>query len=170
MINGLGKPPAARSWHPDVDKIAFTGRRRHRQDHPAASGRDARGPHHLRARWQEPQRDLRRRQPRRGGRLGVSTPSTSTAASAAPRGADSSSSRRSTRSSSRLAEKAKARLIGDPLNPGTEQGPQVSQEQLDKILHYVDLGQKQRARLLAGEQERVGDRGILRFSRPSLTT
>lgn len=59
----------------------------------------------------------------------------------------------------RLAEMAKARSIGDPLNPGTEQGPQVSQEQLDKILHYVDLGQKQGAKLLAGG-ERVGDRGF----------
>ena len=59
----------------------------------------------------------------------------------------------------RLAEKAKARAIGDPLNPATEQGPQVSQEQLDKILHYVDLGQKQGAKLLAGGG-RVGDRGF----------
>jgi len=37
----------------------------------------------------------------------------------------------------RLAEKAKGRVVGDPLDPKTEQGPQVSQEQLDKILHYV---------------------------------
>ncbi len=50
----------------------------------------------------------------------------------------------------RLAEKAKARKLGDPLDPGTEQGPQVSQEQLDKILHYVDLGKKEGARLVAG--------------------
>src|SRR3954449_1706334 len=50
----------------------------------------------------------------------------------------------------RLAEKAKARAIGDPLDPRTEQGPQVSQEQLDKILHYVDLGRKQGAKLRTG--------------------
>ena len=43
----------------------------------------------------------------------------------------------------RLAEKAKERKIGDPLDPKTEQGPQVSQEQMDKILGYVELGQKQ---------------------------
>lgn len=59
----------------------------------------------------------------------------------------------------RLAEKAKARAIGDQLDPSTEQGPQVSQEQLDKILHYVDLGRKQGAKLLAGG-ERVGDKGF----------
>ena len=43
----------------------------------------------------------------------------------------------------RLAEKAKGRVVGDQLDPKTEQGPQVSQEQLDKILHYVKLGEKQ---------------------------
>ncbi len=50
----------------------------------------------------------------------------------------------------RLAEKAKARRIGDQLDPKTEQGPQVSQEQQDKILGYVDLGLKQGAKLIAG--------------------
>ena len=59
----------------------------------------------------------------------------------------------------RLAEKAKARHVGDPLDPKTEQGPQVSQEQLDKILHYVDLGKKQGAKLLAGGG-RVGNKGF----------
>ena len=65
----------------------------------------------------------------------------------------------------RLAEKAKARAIGDPLDPATEQGPQVSQEQLDKILHYVDLGKKQGAKLLTGG-DRVGDQGF--FVEPTI--
>ena len=52
----------------------------------------------------------------------------------------------------RLAEKSKERKLGDPLDPTTEQGPQVSQEQMDKILGYVDLGQKQGATLLTGGQ------------------
>jgi aldehyde dehydrogenase (NAD+) len=65
----------------------------------------------------------------------------------------------------RLAEKAKGRRIGDPLDPGTEQGPQVSGEQLDKILHYIDLGQKQGARLVAGGH-RQGDRGF--FVEPTI--
>lgn len=59
----------------------------------------------------------------------------------------------------RLADKAKARKIGDQLDPGTEQGPQVSQEQLDKILHYVNLGKKQGAKLVLGG-ERVGNKGF----------
>ncbi|HEV3256005.1 MAG TPA: aldehyde dehydrogenase family protein [Gemmataceae bacterium] len=65
----------------------------------------------------------------------------------------------------RLAEKAKKRRVGDPLSPETEQGPQVSQEQMDKILGYVDLGQKQGARLLTGGH-RVGDKGF--FVEPTI--
>jgi aldehyde dehydrogenase (NAD+) len=59
----------------------------------------------------------------------------------------------------RLAEKAKERKIGDPLDEGTEQGPQVSQEQLDKVLGYVELGNKQGATLLTGGQ-RHGKKGF----------
>ena len=59
----------------------------------------------------------------------------------------------------RLAEKAKGRAVGNPLDPHTEQGPQVSKEQLDKILHYVKLGEKQGATLLTGG-ERIGSKGF----------
>jgi aldehyde dehydrogenase (NAD+) len=59
----------------------------------------------------------------------------------------------------RLSEKAKARHLGDPLDPTTEQGPQVSAEQLDKILHYVQLGKQEGATLVSGGQ-RHGDRGF----------
>jgi aldehyde dehydrogenase (NAD+) len=65
----------------------------------------------------------------------------------------------------RLADKAKGRKLGDPLDPSTEQGPQVSQEQMDKILGYVDLGQKQGAKLLTGGK-RHGQNGF--FVEPTL--
>jgi aldehyde dehydrogenase (NAD+) len=65
----------------------------------------------------------------------------------------------------RLAEKAKKRKVGDPLDTSTEQGPQVSQEQMDKILAYVDLGKKQGARLVVGGQ-RVGSKGY--FVEPTI--
>jgi aldehyde dehydrogenase (NAD+) len=65
----------------------------------------------------------------------------------------------------RLAEKAKKRMVGDPLHLETEQGPQVSQEQLDKILHYVKIGQDQGANLLVGGK-RVGNRGY--FVEPTI--
>src|SRR5262249_39154625 len=65
----------------------------------------------------------------------------------------------------KLAAKAKKRKVGDPLDAATEQGPQVSQEQMDKILGYVDVGQKQGAKLLTGGK-RVGDKGF--FVEPTI--
>ncbi len=65
----------------------------------------------------------------------------------------------------RLAEKAKERKLGDPLDPTTEQGPQVSKEQMDKILGYCELGQKQGATLLTGGQ-RFGNKGF--FVEPTI--
>ena len=59
----------------------------------------------------------------------------------------------------RLAEQANNRKVGDPLDEGTEQGPQVSQEQLDKILGYIEIGEKQGANLVAGGK-RIGDKGF----------
>jgi aldehyde dehydrogenase (NAD+) len=65
----------------------------------------------------------------------------------------------------RLAARAKQRKVGDPLDPSTEQGPQVSQEQLDKILGYIDLGQQQGAALVTGGH-RIGDKGF--FVEPTI--
>jgi aldehyde dehydrogenase (NAD+) len=65
----------------------------------------------------------------------------------------------------RLAEKAKQRRIGDPLDQDTEQGPQVSQEQLDKILGYVKVGKEQGGKLVVGGN-RVGDKGY--FVEPTI--
>src|SRR5215470_7007965 len=65
----------------------------------------------------------------------------------------------------RLAVRAQQRKVGDPLDPTTEQGPQVSQEQLDKILGYIDLGQQQSAALVTGGH-RVGDKGF--FVEPTI--
>lgn len=64
-----------------------------------------------------------------------------------------------------LAALARKRRLGDPLGPTTEQGPQVSQEQLDKILGYVELGQRQGAQLLTGGR-RVGAKGF--FVEPTI--
>jgi aldehyde dehydrogenase (NAD+) len=65
----------------------------------------------------------------------------------------------------RLAEKAKQRKVGDPLDPTTQQGPQVSKEQLDKILGYVDLGKQQGAQLVTGGAQR-GSEGF--FVEPTI--
>ena len=55
-------------------------------------------------------------------------------------------------------EAARARVVGDPFDSKTVQGPQVSREQFDKIMGYIDSGRKQGARLVTGGT-RVGDRG-----------
>ncbi len=58
----------------------------------------------------------------------------------------------------KMVAKTKDRKVGDPFDPATEQGPQVSQEQMDRILGYVDHGHKDGAKLLSGGK-RVGSAG-----------
>jgi aldehyde dehydrogenase (NAD+) len=59
----------------------------------------------------------------------------------------------------RLAEKSKERRLGDPLDEKTEQGPQVSKEQMDKILGYCEKGNKEGATLMTGGL-RHGNKGF----------
>src|SRR5262249_28698481 len=54
--------------------------------------------------------------------------------------------------------KAKSRKVGDPFEPGVEQGPQVSQEQFDRVMGYIAAGNKEGAKMLCGGG-RVGNRG-----------
>lgn len=41
-------------------------------------------------------------------------------------------------------------VIGDPLDPDTTQGPQISQQQLSRIQEYIELGKQEGARLVCG--------------------
>jgi aldehyde dehydrogenase (NAD+) len=59
---------------------------------------------------------------------------------------------------SKMVAKAKSRKVGDPFDPGTEQGPQVSQEQFDRVMGYIDAGKKDGAKMLLGGK-RVGNAG-----------
>ena len=65
----------------------------------------------------------------------------------------------------KLVSMNKARKLGDPLDPATEQGPQVDQAQFDKIMEYIDRGTKEGAKCLSGGK-RFGDRGY--FIEPTL--
>ena len=58
----------------------------------------------------------------------------------------------------RSVEASKARILGDPLAPETDQGPQVDDVQFKKILGYIEIGQKEGAKLLCGGK-RFGNRG-----------
>ena len=55
-------------------------------------------------------------------------------------------------------EKAKKRVVGNPFNEETEQGPQVDKAQFDKILRYIDIGKKEGAKLATGGGQ-LQDRG-----------
>jgi aldehyde dehydrogenase (NAD+) len=58
----------------------------------------------------------------------------------------------------RSVSRAKKRTVGNPFDKATEQGPQVDQEQFNKVMGYIDSGKKENAKLLAGGN-RVGDKG-----------
>jgi aldehyde dehydrogenase (NAD+) len=58
----------------------------------------------------------------------------------------------------RLADKVGARRIGHQLDEDTDQGPQISQEQLDKIMGYIGGAQQEGARLVTGGS-RIGKQG-----------
>ena len=50
----------------------------------------------------------------------------------------------------RLVAKAAKQRVGDPFDPATTQGPQVSQEQLDRVLGFVETGKREGAELVCG--------------------
>jgi len=61
--------------------------------------------------------------------------------------------------------RARKRRVGDPLDPRTDQGPQVSESQFDRIMGYIESGKREGATLACGG-ERVGDRGY--FIQPTV--
>jgi aldehyde dehydrogenase (NAD+) len=61
--------------------------------------------------------------------------------------------------------RAAKRRVGDPLDPSTDQGPQVDQSQFDRIMSYIESGRSEGATLACGG-ERVGNRGY--FIRPAI--
>jgi aldehyde dehydrogenase (NAD+) len=62
-------------------------------------------------------------------------------------------------------ERAKKRVVGDPFDMNTEQGPQVDKEQFDKILGYIESGKKEGAKLMCGGN-RFGNKGF--FIEPTI--
>jgi aldehyde dehydrogenase (NAD+) len=61
--------------------------------------------------------------------------------------------------------RAQSRILGDPFDPKTEQGPQVNQAQFEKVLGYIESGKAEGAHLACGG-ERFGNRGY--FIRPTV--
>jgi aldehyde dehydrogenase (NAD+) len=65
----------------------------------------------------------------------------------------------------RSTARAKRRKVGDPFDSATEQGPQVDQDQYNKVMSYIERGKKEGARLMCGGSS-VGDRGY--FIQPTV--
>ena len=58
----------------------------------------------------------------------------------------------------KVVERSQKLVQGDPLDPKTRLGAQVSQTQIDKIGRYVEVGKKEGAKLvLGGEPAKIGD-------------
>jgi phenylacetaldehyde dehydrogenase len=57
-----------------------------------------------------------------------------------------------------LTDAAKAVKVGNGLDPATTMGPLTSQEQLDRVTHYLKVGEEEGARSIAGGH-RIGDKG-----------
>ena len=67
----------------------------------------------------------------------------------------------------KLSKALEARKLGDPFDPGTEQGPQVDKVQYDRIMSYIDHGRSQGANCVTGG-ERFGEKGY--FIKPTVFT
>jgi aldehyde dehydrogenase (NAD+) len=65
----------------------------------------------------------------------------------------------------RSVARAQGRKVGDPLDPETEQGPQVDDIQFEKVMSYIQAGEREGAKLLCGG-EKVGSRGY--FIKPTV--
>ncbi|MGN6369290.1 MAG: aldehyde dehydrogenase family protein [Phycisphaerae bacterium] len=67
----------------------------------------------------------------------------------------------------KIQARVKKQRVGDPFDMKTTQGPQVSQEQFDKVMGYIHSGREQGANLLMGGN-RVGKQGY--FIEPTVFT
>ncbi|WP_129667610.1 aldehyde dehydrogenase family protein, partial [Phytoactinopolyspora endophytica] len=77
-------------------------------------------------------------------------------------------SRRVDEFTEKIATAASALPIGPGMGPDTAVGPLVSQEQVDRVAHYVDLGVKQGAQLVCGGTKPGGDLANGYFFQPTV--
>lgn len=70
---------------------------------------------------------------------------------------------------SSLAERAGKMIVGDPLDPKTQMGSQVSKRQVETILAYIESGKRDGAKLLVGgERDTEGIKAKGNFLRPTV--
>jgi aldehyde dehydrogenase (NAD+) len=69
----------------------------------------------------------------------------------------------------RLVDRAKALKVGDPLDPATQMGAQISQRQLDTIERHIESGKHSGAKLLCGgARETTGTNARGFFMQPTI--
>ncbi|MBE9033864.1 aldehyde dehydrogenase family protein [aff. Roholtiella sp. LEGE 12411] len=59
----------------------------------------------------------------------------------------------------KTVEKAQNRIVGNPFDAKTEQGPQVDKDQFDKVMSYIESGMREGAQMLCGGNQ-VGEQGF----------
>ena len=69
----------------------------------------------------------------------------------------------------KMAERARKMRVGNPLDPTTEMGSQISQAQLDRILGYIQSGKEEGAELVCGgERDTEGEKAKGFFVKPAI--
>ncbi len=68
-----------------------------------------------------------------------------------------------------LVSRARKMRLGDPLDPATQMGPQISAQQMDRVLDYIRCGVEEGARLLCGgERDQEAGRGAGYYVKPTV--
>ncbi|MCM3761443.1 aldehyde dehydrogenase family protein [Alkalihalobacillus oceani] len=69
----------------------------------------------------------------------------------------------------KLADYANDYKLGDPFDPSSDQGPQISKAHMESILAYIESGKQQGARIVAGgERDLTGENAHGYFIRPTI--
>jgi acyl-CoA reductase-like NAD-dependent aldehyde dehydrogenase len=68
----------------------------------------------------------------------------------------------------KVRDRAEKMVAGDPLHPKTRLGAIVSKEQMDNVMHYIDAGKKEGAKLVAGGERADIGTGKGYFVKPTI--
>src|SRR5262249_23652574 len=68
-----------------------------------------------------------------------------------------------------MASRARKLRVGDPLDPATQMGSQISGRQMEKVLDYIASGKQEGARLVCGgERDTDGEKAKGFFVKPTV--
>ncbi len=170
VVPGLGDPAGeAIARHPDVDKVSFTGSIRTARRLLAASGETNLKKLTLELGGKSPQivfADADREKAIEACFWGIFANKGETCNAGSRVLVEAQAYDRFV---SELADRARRMVVGDPLDPRTEMGAQVSQRQLETVLGWIRTGRDEGARLVAGgERDVEGEKARGSFVRPTV--